>query len=155
VVTLLRAALVPVPVTPANVQQTIFFFTDGAIFGLANMPVTLATGTFVGNKGDYALTVDGSVVSGNLVIGSCTFVVTTSTFPAGQGLQVGDRIVLDPCQSDAIDRRLIVTNAIVSTTPTISSPPVLIPPDTTLNLPTPPPWSLMRTRPAASRSRLP
>jgi hypothetical protein len=103
------------------------------------MPVTLATGTFVGNKGDFALTANGSVVSGNLVIGSCTFVVTTSTFSAGQGLQVGDRIVLDPCQIDAIDRRLIVTNAIVSATPTISSPPVLIPPDITLNLPTPPP----------------
>src|SRR5262252_3902012 len=122
VVTLLRAALVPVPVTPANVQQTIFFFTDGAIFGLAHMPVTLATGMFVGNKGDFALTANGSVVSGNLVIGSVTFVVTTSTFPAGQGLQVGDRIVLDPCQIDAIDRRLIVTNALVSTTPSISSP---------------------------------
>ena len=139
VVTLLRAALVPVPVTPANVQQTTFFFADGAIFGLAHMPVTLATGMFVGNKGDFALTANGSVVSGNLVIGSCTFVVTTSTFPAGQGLQVGDRIVLDPCQIDAIDRRLIVTNTLVSTTPSISSPPVLIPPDTTLSLPTPPP----------------
>jgi hypothetical protein len=139
VVPLLRAALVPVPATPANLQQTTYTFTDGAIFGLANVPVTLATGTFEGNEGDFALTANGSVASGSVVIGSCTFVVTTSTFPAGQGLQVGDRFVLDPCQVDAIDRRLIVTNAAVSSTPTISSPPASIPPDTTLNLPTSPP----------------
>ena len=139
VVTLTRSALVPVPATPANLQQTTFFFTDGAIFDLANIPVTLATGTFVGNVGDFALTANGSVASGNLAIGSCTFVVTTSTFPVGQGLQVGDQFVLDPCQIDAIDRRLIATNAIVSSTPTVSSPPVVIPPDTTLNLPPSPP----------------
>ena len=137
VVTLVRAALVPVPATPANLQQTTFNFADGAIFGLANIPVTLATGTFAGNMGDFALAGNGSVASGSLVIGSCTFVVTTSTFPAGQGLPVGAQLVLDPCQIDAIDRRLIVTNAIVGLTAT-SSPPVSIPRDTTLNLPTPP-----------------
>ena len=38
VVTLLRAALVPVPATPANLQQTTFVFADGAIFGLAKYP---------------------------------------------------------------------------------------------------------------------
>ena len=59
VVTLTRSALVPVPATPANLQQTTFFFTDGAIFGLANIPVTLAMGTFVGHVGDFALTAMG------------------------------------------------------------------------------------------------
>ena len=139
-VPMLRAALVPVPATPANLQQTTFAFADGAIFGLVNIPVTLATGTFVdnGNVGDFALTANGLVASGSVVVGSCTFLVTTSTFPAGQGLQVSDQIILDPCQVDAIDGRLIVTNAGVSSTPTISSPPLVIPPDTTLNLPTPP-----------------
>jgi Cohesin domain/Bacterial Ig domain len=137
VVTLVRAALVPVPATPANLQQTTFNFADGAIFGLANIPATLATGTFAGNVGDFALAGNGLVASGSLVIGSCTFLVATSTFPAGQGLQVGDQLILDPCQIDAIDRRLIVTNATVRLTAT-SSPPVVIPPDTTLNLPTPP-----------------
>jgi hypothetical protein len=73
------------------VQQTTFLFADGAIFGLANIPVTLATGTFVGNVGDFALTANGLVASGSMTIGSCTFEVTTSTFPPGQGLQVGDR----------------------------------------------------------------
>src|SRR5262245_2125014 len=137
VVTLVRAALVPVPATPANLQQTTFIFANGAIFGLANLPVTLATGTFVGNVGDFALAGNGSVASGSLVIGSCTFLVATSTFPVGQGLQVGDQLVLDPCQIDAIDRRLIVTTAIVGFTAT-SSPPVSNPQDTTLHLPTPP-----------------
>ena len=137
VVTLVRTGLVPVPATPANLQQTTFNFADGTIFGLANIPVTLATGTFVGDVGDFALTGNGLVASGNVVIGSCTFLVTTSTFPAGQGLQVGDQIVLDPCQVDAIDRRLIATNAIIRLT-AASSPPVVIPPDTMLNLPPPP-----------------
>src|SRR5207253_5975319 len=81
---------------------------------------------------------NGSVASGSLTIGSCTFVVTTSTFPPGQGLQVGAQLVLDPCQIDAIDGRLIATNAKVSSTPTASSPPAVAWPDTTLNLPTPP-----------------
>jgi hypothetical protein len=137
VVTLVRAALVPVPATPANLQQTTFTFADGAIFGLANIPVTLATGTFVGNVGDFALTANGLVASGSLAIGSCTLLVATSTFPVGQGLQVGDQLVLDPCQVDAIDGRLIVTNAILRLTAT-SSPPLVIPPDTALNIPTPP-----------------
>jgi hypothetical protein len=134
-VTLIRSALVPVPATPANLQQTTFFFADGAIFGLANRPATLATGTFVGHVGDFALTANGLVASGNVAIGSCTFVVTTSTFPGGQGLQVGDQLVVDPCQVDAIDRRLIATNSMVSSTPTISSPPMVTPPDTALHLP--------------------
>jgi hypothetical protein len=147
IVPLLRAALVPVPATAANLQQTTFTFTDGAIFGLANIPVTLATGTFVGNVGDFALTakasgcvasgcvVSGSVTSGSVTSGSCTFLVATSTFPAGQGIQAGDRLVLDPCQVDAIDRRLIATRALVSLTPGTSSPPVVAPSNTTLNLP--------------------
>ena len=136
VVTLLRAALVPVPATPANLQQTTFTFTDGAIFGLANIPTTLATGMFGGNVGDFALTAKGLLASGSVTIGSCKFVVTTSTFPPGQGPQVGDQIDLDPCQIDAIDRRLIVTNAIFRLTAT-SSPPVPAPPGATLNLPPP------------------
>ncbi|HEY5869889.1 MAG TPA: Ig-like domain-containing protein [Candidatus Tectomicrobia bacterium] len=137
VVSLPRFAFVPVPATAANLQQTTFNFTDGTVFGLANMPVTLATGTFAGDVGDFALTGSGSVASGSVTIGSCTFVVTTSSFLPGQGLQVGDQIVIDPCQVDAIDRRLIITNVSVSLTPTISSTPVVIPPDTILNLPPP------------------
>ena len=137
VVTLVRAALVPVPATPANLQQTAFTFADGTLFGLGNIPATLAIGTFVGNVGDFALTANGLVAIGSLAIGSCTLLVATSTFPGGQGLQVGDQLILDPCQVDAIDRRLIATNAILRVT-AASSPPLVIPPDTTLNLPTPP-----------------
>jgi hypothetical protein len=118
------------------VQQTTFTFTDGAIFGLANTPVTLATGSFLGNVGDFALTAGGFVASGSLVISSCIFLVTTSTFPGAQGPQVGARLVLDPCQIDAFDRRLIVTNALVNFTPVTSNPPEVPTADTTLNLPT-------------------
>jgi hypothetical protein len=148
VVTLLRASLVPVPATPANLQQTTFTFTDGAIFGLANIPTTLVTGTFAGNVGDFALTANGLVASGSVAIGSCTFVITTSTFPPEQGPQVGDQIGLDPCQIDAIDRRLIVTNAIFRLTAT-SSPPVPAPPGTTLNLPPPSTLPIMEDIPGS------
>jgi Putative Ig domain/Cohesin domain len=137
IVTLIRTALVPVPATPTNLQQTTFTFTNGAIFRLPNIPVTLATGSFVGNVGDFALTASGFVATGSVAIGSCNFVVATSTFPPGQGLQMGDLLVLDPCQVDAIDRRLIATNATVSLTPVTSSPPVPPTSDTTLNLPPP------------------
>ena len=127
VVVLPRFAFVPVPATAANLQQTTFNFTDGAVFGLADIQITLATGTFTGDVGDFALTASGSMASGSVTIGSCTFVVTTSSFPSGQGLQVDDNIVIDPCQVDAIDRRLIVTNISVSVTPTISSTPLVYP----------------------------
>jgi hypothetical protein len=102
----------------------------------------------VGNVGDFALTGNGAVASGSLVIGSCQFVVTTSTFPAGQGPQVGDQIDLDPCQIDAIDRRLIVTNAISRFTATSSTP---VPPllDTTLTLPPPPTLSIAEDTPGS------
>src|SRR2546427_9131245 len=93
VVPLLRSApLLPVPATPADLQNTIFQFHDGMVFGLASVPVTLATGTFVGNVGDFAFAATGFVASGRVVIGSCTFQVTASTFPPGQGPQVNASI---------------------------------------------------------------
>jgi hypothetical protein len=115
-----RAALVPVPATPANLQQTTVTFTDGAIFGLANVPATLATGTFEVMR---VILPDGKWLGGKWQRGDwLVHPGDDEHLPCRAGSQVGDRFVLDPCQIDAIDRRLIVTNTAVSS-PTISSPP--------------------------------
>jgi hypothetical protein len=144
VVTLARSApLLPVPATSANLQNTTFQFQDGTVFGLASVPVTLVTGTFVGNVGDFAFVATGFVASGQVMIGSCTFQVTASTFPPGQGPQVNARITIDPCQIDALDKNLIATNVAISSTPTVSSRPVPAPPENGLNLPSPPPNAVL------------
>ena len=147
VVTLLRTALVPVPVTPATLAQRTFQFPDGTAFGLAQVPVTLATGTFTDTDtvGDFALVAHGLVASGHVELehaglGLCTFVVTTSAFPLGQGPQVGDRFAMHPCQSDAIDHRLSITNAASSTASSVSSPPVAASPESVI---LPPPFTLV------------
>src|SRR5262245_10802429 len=118
-ITLLRnldpSALVPIPTTPANLQQTVFMFLDGAAFGLSGAPVTLTIGTFEDDTGDFTLVAGASVASGQVTDRSCDLVATVSTFPGEQGLQVGSPMHLDPCAVDAIDRRLIVTNMSLST----------------------------------------
>jgi len=47
---------------------------------------------------------------------------------------------MNPCQSDAIDHRLSVTNAVISATPSVSSPPVSAPPESVI---LPPPFTLV------------
>jgi len=137
VVSLVRQALVPAPATPPALQQTTFGFIDGTAFGVTG-PFTLAAGTFVGNTGDFTLVAGGFIASGQVTIGSCIFSVTSSSFLPGQGPQAGTRIVIDPCQVDAIDGRLIATNAVVSTTQT-SEAPIVVPPSSALLLPATPP----------------
>lgn len=121
-VTLLRnpdpSALVLIPATPANLQQTTFTFLDGAAFGLPGTPVTLAIGTFEGNAGDFTLASDAFIASGEVTLGSCTFAFLESTFPPARGPQVGDHLRMDPCQVDAVDGRLMTTNTALNATST-------------------------------------
>jgi hypothetical protein len=100
-----------VPVAPATVQtleaQT-FTFSSGAALtpALANQPITLAFTNTTSATPTATVTApnvrgtDGQPArfAGTTEFGSCTFVVTTSTFPAGSGPQVGDRITVNPCQ---------------------------------------------------------
>jgi len=130
--------LVLVPATPADFQQTVFTFVEGAAFGLSNIPVTLAAGAFEGNTGDFTLVSGGFIASGQVTIGSCNFAVTTSTFPPGRGPQVGDHIAINPCEVDAIDRRLIMTNVTLSTT-SVSETPASVSSAGVLILPPSPP----------------
>jgi len=141
VITLVRnldpSALVPIPTTPSHLQQTVFTFLDGAAFGLTGVPVVLSVGTFAGNTGNFTLVAGASMASGQITIRSCDFVATVSTFPRGQGLQVGNRMLIDSCEVDALDRRLIVTNISLSVS-SISEPPVSAPftmPDSNITAP--------------------
>jgi Bacterial Ig domain/PKD domain len=130
-------ALVPIPATPSHLQQTVFTFPDGAAFGLSGVPVVLSVGAFEGNTGDFTLVAGAFMASGQVTIRSCDFVATVSTFPRGQGLQVGHRMRMDPCEVDALDRRLSVTNMSLSASST-SEPPASAPltiPDSTITAP--------------------
>ena len=105
---------VVVPVTtetvPAIESQTFTFDSGGSLTpALANQPIavtftdtTSATPTatvtapnITGTNGQPAS------FSGTTEFGSCTFRVTKSTFPPGQGPQVGDTITVDPCRVSA------------------------------------------------------
>jgi len=127
-VTLVRGEMVTIPATPAELQHTAFQFQDGAAFGLTGMPVTLTMGTFQGDTGDFSLVTDSSIASGMITISSCDFVITASTFAVGQQPQVGDEILSDPCEIDAIDGSLILTNVILSTTSVSQPDPAEVPP---------------------------
>lgn len=144
-VTLVRnpdpATLIPVLATPADLQQRVFTFRDGAVFGagLGGTPVTLVTENFVGNTSVFALAAGRGIAGGQIQVtmGSCDFVLTVSTFPPGQGPQVGDRMTFGSCQVDAVDGRLITTNALITVSAT-SEPPGLASPPGTLVLPSSP-----------------
>ena len=129
--------LIPVAAVPDKIQQTVFTFTDGAVFGfgLGGAPVTLAAGSFQGNTGDFTLASGGFMANGQMMIGSCFFTVTASTFALGRGPQAGDRITFDPCQVDAIDGRLTATNASLNISATSGVPVSSVPPTGVLVLP--------------------
>lgn len=94
------------PETAPAVQDTTFTFANGADLGVAGQQVDLTFGATSGNTTDFTLDApnvlgtDGSPASatGTTTFGSCTFAVTTSTFPAGTGPQVGETITVNPCQ---------------------------------------------------------
>ena len=91
-----------VPVTAQNSQMLngqSFNFTSGVVLDstLAAQPVTVAFNNMSGANGNFTMTSGAYTADGNVVIGSCTFIVTNSTFPPGLGPQNGDIIVLDVC----------------------------------------------------------
>ena len=116
--------LIPVLATPTTLQQMVFAFPNGAIFGvgLVGTPVTLTTGRFQGQTGSFTLAAGSGTASGQVTISSCVFVVTVSTFAAGRGPQVGDRITFDPCQVDAVDGRMTATNPSLGISATSEAP---------------------------------
>ena len=71
-------------------------FPNGSAFnaGIGNNPATLTFNT----ASTFTLTSGSATGSGDVVFGSCLLTVTASTFPVGQGPQVGDSLTFPTCQ---------------------------------------------------------
>ena len=84
--------------TAAAVTGTPFDFAGAVpVLGTdAATTVTFPTPTTV----NMALTGTAIEADGAVVYGSCEFIVTQSTFPVGQGPQVGERIIIPDCEFD-------------------------------------------------------
>jgi hypothetical protein len=110
--------------TPADLENLVFTFTDGAAFdpGLAGDAVTLTFGDFVGNVGTFTLTSGGNTASGVVVIATCEYDTTDSNFPAGAGPQEGDQFTHDPCEINQTTGAYSGTNTATGQTST-SGPP--------------------------------
>src|SRR3990170_697224 len=85
--------------TAQDLQNKSFVLSEGKVFheDLANEQTTLTFGTFSGNTGSFALVSQKGTAMGQVTLGSCTFVITISSFLPNQGPQVGDQIITKPC----------------------------------------------------------
>lgn len=114
--------LAPIPASRTTFEHRTYIFRESTAFGLPGTQSFLAGGTFAGDQGDFALVAGNAAAQGILSVASCTFGITASTFPPGQGPQPGTRLVFDACTVDAVDNRLIFMNRALATT-AISGPP--------------------------------
>lgn len=119
---------VEMPATADDLAERVFAFPDGGALdaGLTGVAVTLTVGAFSGNTGSFTLTTPDHTAGGMVTIDSCTFAVEFSTFPPGEGLQVGVQIVIDPCTIDPRDGHLILVNADTGAV-SVSEPPEALP----------------------------
>ncbi len=107
------------PAAATDLANQNFEFADGAAFGLAGQTVTLTVGDFANdgdgnaNTGPFTLTSASGTATGTLTIGSCTLLILTTTFDAltDPGFQVGQTVLLDPCNVNRGSRALEVRNA--------------------------------------------
>jgi len=81
-IALRRGEPLPVPATPANLAQRSFILDNVQDFGIAPTleATTLVVGTFDANTTAFVLIVGAAQAGGALTLGSCTFLVETSTF---------------------------------------------------------------------------
>ncbi len=96
-----------------------FVFPDGAAFGLPGSEVTLQFLSFVGDTGFFVLQSGEFVASGEITLGSCLLLILESTFLLA-GLQIGDQLLLDPCDVDFLERLLVENLQLLMTS--ISNP---------------------------------
>jgi hypothetical protein len=156
----LSRALVPEAVTPSDLANKAFAFEDSAAFGIGSpsqpQAAILQFGPFIGNTGPFTLTSAGQTASGNITIlppastntlrrlsptgtprqgetsTSCTFVIETSNFSSGGQPLAGQTLLMQPCETDALDGNLILFNPATGAS-SASSPPVAVsevPPNT-------------------------
>lgn len=98
--------------TAQELQNKSFTLASGEVFNsnLKNESTTLTFGTFTGNSGSFALVSQKGTAMGKVTLGSCTFVITLSTFPMNQGPQTGDTVVARPCNMSDDNLELLMTN---------------------------------------------
>src|SRR4051794_12317801 len=87
---------VTAPVNTGSVAAVVgqgFTFNSGVTkFGTAS-PTTVT----LNSASTFSVASTEGTASGNLAFGSCIFTVTTSTFPAGSPLAVGQVVTVHPC----------------------------------------------------------
>jgi hypothetical protein len=83
--------------TVANVLGLPISFPNGSAFSpdIGNNPVTLTFNT----ASTFTLAAGSATASGNVAFSSCLLTVTASTFPTGQGPQVGVSLNFPTCDS--------------------------------------------------------
>jgi hypothetical protein len=121
------------PATASELNDRSFTFANGAgpnlaaVIGLPQgQAFTLEFANFGGtNVGPVTLDSGGSVASGTVTLGSCTFRFDRSTFPAGSGPQSGTQFIIDPCQFNSNNNTLQLTAPSGETL--VSSPAIPLP----------------------------
>src|SRR6185369_326091 len=90
------ASLAASPTTTAAVANTPFAFPSGvASFGTTATTTVAFTST--ATTPAFSIASGGNTATGTTTFGSCIFAVTSSTFPAGSRLAVGQIVTVNPC----------------------------------------------------------
>jgi hypothetical protein len=106
--------------TASDVNNKSFTFANGAVFHIAlnNVSTTLS---FSDNATSFTLSSSGGTATGSNRFDSCILTVTTSTYGASAGPQVGEVITLDPCDFDSDNKTLTVSNRDLTTTSMVAT----------------------------------
>jgi len=107
--------------TASDVNNRSFAFANGAAFhaALANVSTTLS---FTDNAANFTLSSSGGMATGTHRFDSCILTVTTSTYSATAGPQMGNVITLDPCEFNSDNNTLTVENMGITTTSMAATP---------------------------------
>ena len=107
--------------TASDVNNRSFTFASGAVFhaALINISTTLS---FANNAADFTLSSADGTATGTNRFDSCILTVTTSTYSASAGPQVGDVITLDPCDFHSDNDTLTVSRRGITAISTAATP---------------------------------
>ena len=109
--------------TEDDVNNNAFTFPSGTVFHPALTGAT--TLEFTNNANSFTLTsIDNtnnnasgsSFIDPGVASGSCTLIVTNTSFTAGTGPQINDVFTLSPCQFNSANGTLTISNGFVSIT---------------------------------------
>lgn len=91
-------------------EDEVFVFTNGVpAFGTTTTTTVVITDTTA--TPTFSITNGGNTATGELLFGSCIFVITASDFPPPSPLQVGAQIVVPNCQFTVRTRGLPATSS--------------------------------------------